>query len=440
MNKIRNFIALALILALVEISPARAGIKFDISHTFNKGVEIVSGAAEQAQQAFEESTTIQTMIKYGKGAIEAAKWMKEQQKLVKSTISDTTGAINSVKETATSTIAEAQKEASGLTGDVIDAAGGAAGGLTSAASAAAAKTQAAQQLLALKNEKSSLESEYNTAAAARKTEFEGQIKSYEDNNATYQKMMTEDPSQKEALETKIISNNEVVRFLREQFDKREAEEKAASDKKIAEVDAKIQDLRDQAAAESAGLAKDAFGAAKSLFGNNQSAAELNKTIANNFIPAKEAITSDAIKKVMDYRNKTAAKDVLEGYATVLQIRANRDVDNSKTEETADNVTAMEGSSAALVMDAQLKVNNMKGLLQYTKLLIIEMKMRSAMDLASLKVYQLRNPDKDVTQFNLDDYKFKKPSKLNKKNIMDLAKKGTSAVSEAKSGNLTDLVH
>ena len=92
---------------------------------------------------------------------------------------------------------------------------GVAGGAAGAVSAAASKTQSAQELLQLKNERSSLESEYEAAAAARKTEFEGQIKSYQDNNAAYQQMIAEDPSRKEELETKIISNNETIRFLQD---------------------------------------------------------------------------------------------------------------------------------------------------------------------------------------------------------------------------------
>lgn len=421
MNKYCD-IAFAVILAVAAgSSPATAGIKFDIAHTSNKAMETLSGWQEQGQKLFEESTTIQTMISYGKGVAETGKMIKEQKDMVTSTVKDTAGAVNSVKETATSTINEATGEVSGLTGEAANAAGGSVAGIAGEASAAASKTKSAQELLALKNERAALESEYETGAAARKTEFEGQIKSYQDNNAAYQKMITEDPSQKETLESKIISNNEVVRFLTEQFDKREAEEKAKSDAKIAEVDSRITAIRDKTAAESMGLASDAAGAFKSLFGNKQSAEELNKTIANNFIPIKEEVNSANIKKVMTYRSKTAAADVMKAYADALQIRVSRYDDSESADDLASKVPQMQGSSAAIAMDTQVKVKNMKVLLLYAQSMIAEMKMRSAMDLASLKVYQLRDPNKDVTQFNLDDYKYKKPSKVTKDNIMGLAR-------------------
>ena len=431
MNKLGHILPLALFFAVAG-GEASATIKFDVSHTANKAQETVSEWAKQAQTAFEESTTIQTMIAYGKGVAEMAKWVKEQKALVDQTISDTVGAVNSVKDTATSTVSDIQGEVTGTVGDVTGAAGesvaGVAGGAAGAVSAAASKTKSAQELLQLKNERSSLESEYEAAAAARKTEFEGQIKSYQDNNA-----------RKEELETKIISNNETIRFLQEQFDKREAEEKAKSDALIAEVDAKIQNLRDVAAADSMGLATEAAGAFKSLFGNKQSAAELNKTIANNFIPENEDITSASIKKVRKYRNKTAANDVLTAYATALQVRINRYEKNEDAQETADSATMMDGATAAIAMDTQLKVKNMETLLVYTQMLIADMKMRSAMDLAKLTVYKLRDPSKDVTQFNLDDYKYKKPSKINKENILNLAKEAGSAAKDLNSSGVTGLL-
>ena len=208
---------------------------------------------------------------------------------------------------------------------------------------------------------------------------------------------------------------------------------------IAEVDAKIQNLRDVAAADSMGLATEAAGAFKSLFGNKQSAAELNKTIANNFIPENEDITSASIKKVRKYRNKTAANDVLTAYATALQVRINRYEKNEDAQETADSATMMDGATAAIAMDTQLKVKNMETLLVYTQMLIADMKMRSAMDLAKLTGYKLRDPSKDVTQFNLDDYKYKKPSKINKENILNLAKEAGSAAKDLNSSGVTGLL-
>ena len=169
---------------------------------------------------------------------------------------------------------------------------------------------------------------------------------------------------------------------------------------------------------------------------------MNKMIANNFIPADEPLTAKTIKKVRNYRNQTAITDTLQSMATMMMIKAGRDKDNGKTEEIADKVPAMDGSSAAVALDTQIKVENMKAILVYTKLLLADLKMRTAMDLSKLNVYQLRNPNKDVTQFNLDDYKYKKPSKANKKTIVDLAKKvakeGSSVVNDVKSSGITGM--
>lgn len=418
--------------------PSQAGIKFDISHTANKAVETVSGWAEQAQKLIEESTTIQTMIAYGKGAIETAKWLKEQADMVKDTVNQTTGAINDVKNTATSAVGDVTSEVGGTVGDVTGAASGtigsAAGGALSTASSVAGNTQSAQQLLSLKNEKASLESEYNTGVETRKTEYEGQIKSYQDNNAVYQQQIAEDPSQKEALEDKIAANNEAIQKLQAEYEANEEKEKTAYQEQVANIDKQIQTVQSAAAEESLSLAKDGLNAAKSMFGDkSQSSAELNKTIANNFIPEKEQLTTENMKKVEDYRQKTKTADILRAYSIALQIRANRGENTEKADDTASDVSAMDGSSAAIALDTQLKVQNMKSLLDYTKLLVQEMKMKSASDLANIKAGKLNNPNKDVTQFNLDDYKYEKPSFFSKDNLTEMAGKAKEGLSTAQEG-------
>ena len=214
----------------------------------------------------------------------------------------------------------------------------------------------------------------------------------------------------------------------------EEKEKTAYQEQVANIDKQIQTVQSAAAEESLSLAKDGLNAAKSMFGDkSQSSAELNKTIANNFIPEKEQLTTENMKKVEDYRQKTKTADILRAYSIALQIRANRGENTEKADDTASDVSAMDGSSAAIALDTQLKVQNMKSLLDYTKLLVQEMKMKSASDLANIKAGKLNNPNKDVTQFNLDDYKYEKPSFFSKDNLTEMAGKAKEGLSTAQEG-------
>ena len=428
MNKFKYIIVLALLLG-GYVPSAQAQVKFDIPRLANKVTETVSGWQEEAQKAFEQSTTMQTLLSYGKGAMETAKKIKEG-------VEEAQAAANSIKDTATSTMADIQSEVNGLQGDVTGAAGGAIGGVSGGLSDAASKTQNAQKLVQLETQISSLQAEYNAAAEVRKNELEGKIKVYEENNAAYQEMIAEDPSQRETLEAKISANNEAIKSLQEDFDKKEAEEKAISDSQISAVQAQISTLKDEVAQESLSLAKDGLSSVKSLFGGGTEA-ELNETIANNFIPEKEDVTSASIKRVRSYRNKVAAEDALSVYAFALKVKATRDADNEKADQRADDVPSMDGSSGAIAMDTQLKVENMRALVLYVKTLIAEMKLRTAQDLASLTTYKLRDPSKDVTRFNLDDYKYKKPSKSSVNNLKNLASKAASAVKEVKNSDLVN---
>ncbi len=426
----------------VWVTPCQAGIKFDFTNTANKVQGTVTEWAGQAQKLIEESTTFQTMQALGKGAIEAKKQMDAQINMVKDTVNqatgtvtgavnNVTGAVSDIQNTATSTVGSVSGEISGTVGDVAGSASGAVGDV---AGGVAGNTQSAQQLLSLKNEKASLESEYNTAAEARKTEYEGKVKSYQDNNAVYQQQIAQDPSQKDALESQIAANNEAIQKLQADYEANEEKERASYQTRVANIDQQIATLQEAAAQESLSLAKDGLGAAKSLFGDkNQSAEALNKTIANNFVPEKAQLTSDNMKKVENYRQRTKAEDILYAYALAQKIRAERGSNIEKADETASSVPMMDGSSAAIVMDTQLKVQNMKVLLDYTKLLIQEMKIKSASDLANMKAGKLNNPNKAVTQFNLDDYEYEKPSFFSKDNLTDMADKAKSGLSTAKEG-------
>lgn len=427
MIKLMKSAALALLVVLLQTMPVSAGIKFDFTATAGKVTETVSGWTESAKKYIEESETIQTLIKYGKGAAETAKQLKELKEDATGALSDVTGAVNSVKNTAAGAIGEVTGEINGVSDMAAGAVGSATAGVGGALATATSKTQNAQKLLALKNQKTQLESEYEAEKAARKAEFDGQIKSYNDNNESYRQMIAQDPDKKDDLETKIISNNEAVRFLTEQFNKRETDYERAYQKEVLAIDQQLDQVRNQAASEGLEMAKAGSAAFGKLFGGSGSAQELNQTIANNFIPAGHAVDNESVNKVKAYRQLVYGQDTIKAYASAILVKSNRYQSNDKADTVKGKVMVMEGTSAAISMDTELKIEQMKALLLYTKALIADMKMRSASDLSLMSVYQLRNPDKDVTQFNLDDYKYKKKKK-SLKELAGSAKKAAGKIS------------
>ena len=58
---------------------------------------------------------------------------------------------------------------------------------------------------------------------------------------------------------------------------------------------------------------------------------------------------------------------------------------------------MDGASSSLGMDIQLKVENIKSLLEYTRMMVNDMKKITAVELSSLSNnWKLNRYDKDVT--------------------------------------------
>ena len=92
---------------------------------------------------------------------------------------------------------------------------------------------------------------------------------------------------------------------------------------------------------------------------------------------------------------------------------------------------MDGASSSLGMDIQLKVENIKSLLEYTRMMVNDMKKITAVELSSLSNnWKLNRYDKDVTEFNLDDYIYEKESVKDKaldilKSVKENGVKGTA---------------
>ena len=91
---------------------------------------------------------------------------------------------------------------------------------------------------------------------------------------------------------------------------------------------------------------------------------------------------------------------------------------------------MDGASSSLGMDIQLKVENIKSLLEYTRMMVNDLKMVTAHELNDLNSWKLNRYDKDVTEFNLDDYIYEKESVKDKaldilKSVKENGVKGTA---------------
>ncbi|MGN0914426.1 MAG: hypothetical protein ACI4OW_05990 [Alphaproteobacteria bacterium] len=410
--------------------PVSAMPKFDVSATSGKITETVSEWGGKAKKMMDENATLQTLITYGKAAKEAAANLQEMKNDAMQAVGDVTSAANQIKEDAMS-----------AAGDVTGEVNGVAGMATSAVGNVTSKTQSAQEILKLQNEKKELEDTIEQEIFAQVTEITGKINALQQNNAALRQKIQEEPDKKSEYEASIVANESKIKELNQESQQISTNVKSQYSSQLSALDEQISAAKSKASEAALGILSENADKLKGLFGGDAAAKELNKTVDNNFIPADTPITDESRKKVMDYRKKIQALDTIKAVNTALFIKKDLDASNEQGDKTKEKADTSESFSTKPAMGIQLKIDEIKALLKYTKLLMADMKMKTATDLAGMsEVMKLRNPDKDITSFNLDDYKYKK-SDCNKKegeekkSLLDKAKdkykQGKNVMSEVK---------
>lgn len=392
---------IALICIFMSVSSASATLKIDISKNVGKVTTTVSGWLETAKKQMEQSATLQTMIAMGKGAVETAKKLKEVQ-----------GAIN----TAASDVQSLAEESAGVVGDAVSGAQDAVG---SAMGDTLSKTEDAQELLELNAQKMALEAQRDDEIAAAQAELNGKISLAEENIAKLQNMISWEPNNKLDYESQIAYYEGEINNYKKELDSVSDTITSKYQSQIAAVESKILALREEA------LAKAGDAAAKKLSsflnnGDEEVSAAMNEMIKNNFLAENDDLTVENITPRKIYRKVNALNDTVAAFNNTWRVKKTRYDNNETASEVQENVPQMEGSSASLGMDIQLKVENINAVLEYTRMMVNDLKMRTANELNNLSNnWKLTRYDKDVTEFNLDDYIFDGKSKAEK--LLDLAK-------------------
>lgn len=403
MKRLYYYISAISVLVLGISGSVSAMIKFDVSATSGKVTETVSEWGGKAKKMMDENATLQTLITYGKAAKEAAANLQEMKNDAMQAVGDVTSAANQMKEDVNSTVGDVGGEVNGVAGTAT----GAVGNVTS-------KTQSAQEILKLQNEKKELEDTIEQEIFAQVTEITGKINALQQNNAALRQKIQEEPDKKSEYEASIVANESKIKELNEESQQISTNVKSQYSSQLSALDEQISAAKSKASEEAMGALSDNADKLKGLLGGDAAAEELNQTVDNNFIPADTPITVESRKKVMDYRKKVQALDTIKAVNAALFIKKDLDASNEQGDKTKEKADTSEGFSTKPAMGIQLKIDEIKALLKYTKLLMADMKMKTATDLAGMsEVMKLRNPDKDITSFNLDDYKYSK-SDCNKK--------------------------
>lgn len=176
--------------------------------------------------------------------------------------------------------------------------------------------------------------------------------------------------------------------------------------RIADIHNQIRTLRELRAQLQAQLAEQtAKYLIKSLTGidlDNPSNA-LYQAMELNYLNKDIPESAEAIDEIRRNRFIERRDAILSSYsdAVMLKLRIGDDMDI--IEHFANNTDSMDTVSGVVGADTDIKIKTIEALMQYAELLVAELRLETATELALLNTYKVKNPDKDITNFNLDDY-------------------------------------
>ncbi len=370
--------------------------KIDAGASASKAVGTVSNFLEAAKKKMDESVALQTVIIYGKGAVETAKQVQEVKQKAEERIDDfKEDPLSAGLDLADETVSNIDNEKLNTLTEKIST-----------------KTSNAQELLDLNRQKEKLEQELSEKLAAEQTAADGKIKVLEQNNANLAKQIENDAANKDKYQQQIDDNNKKIAELQAKSALTQQTLSSEGQVDINKLAGSISNLEAKAQAAVQAQKDKVAAALQQKIDSFDSQGSLEETTEKNFLSENEAETSTSILEQKAYRTYVAGQDTLDTFAQAVIVQSGLNDDKILTQKIADRAGAVDGSVAAINIDAQVKSQNAQALGKLIEMMIADLKLKTSSELASSEYYTIQNDD-DIATFTLDKYKMEDKSSSSK---------------------------
>ncbi len=377
---------------------AEAFLKFDAGASASKAVTTVNNFLESAKKKMDESVAIQTVITYGKGGVEAAKQIKEVKDKAEEKVNDfKEDPLSAGLDLADEGLQEFGGEKYNEISEKIEE-----------------KSSKVQEVTDLKRQKEKLEKELSEKLAAEQTAIEGKISVLEKNNQNLQKQIEENPSQADEYRKQIEENNASLAKYKAQLSLASQEINAESLKQIGDLDSQMKKLNGELQAYAEKQKAKVTEELENKLMSFDSEGSLEETTSKNFISEDDVESAQAIIRQKAYRNYVSGHDTLNAFSRAVLTQTELNDDNIETGKIADRAGAVDGSVAAINMETQVKVQNVKAVAKLVEMMILDLKTRTSSEMAETEIYSITKDD-DIASFNFDKYISKADAEKEKEN-------------------------
>ena len=174
---------------------------------------------------------------------------------------------------------------------------------------------------------------------------------------------------------------------------------------IAELDNKIKTLKQQQRDLTAELAQYVQ---DSLPETADSAAYLEAAADSVFIPADASEDVEAMDKIRRARQLERRNQAISAFETLAILRQELEPLAEEAAEMKAAASAADSASGNIGLNTAIKTSVIKSFFNYAKQQATVLKRETAREYAASVAYKRAEPDRDISTFNLDDYKFELP--------------------------------
>ena len=378
MKKILCIALLAGIFTLSAAAPAEAWIIAKLSNIAQDATTAISKYGKQVQNELGKVGDWGVVKTLGKGFKEARDWTKENVSKLKDFAEQAKEQADAIKgavdEVKNSNLAKIKT----ITDDIN-----------------AIKNRAETIKSEIEEISDSVQSTYDVAMA----EADGKVNTLTDNMSRLEKMMAEDPEQKETYQQQY----DEMKAEKEDYERQKKELVKTAKSAISSATAvKNQELK--------GLTKDIdklmqdLAIISGMTGDEQSAEEALANTANlYFLQFDEELDPQRQDIIRRNRLMERRRSIIAAYSESLKFIPDIVTKDNEGEDQGYAASTFDTVSGAWGADADLKIKNMLALRDYARLLTYDLKMQTANQMSVLTFYKLKKPQKNISEFNLDDY-------------------------------------
>lgn len=388
MKKEIKTLVLSLGISLMFATPASAWLLMKPANMAEDATTTTTKIGKNAQNMSDQAGNMTIIQKIGKGFNESKAWIEKNVEKIKDFSEEVQGDIEKYKKIYTDSKEAVEKSVGGYA--------------KIAADIKAIEKQKQEIELKIKEDEAS----FNAQVNAQKTSISGQIDSCTQNMSNLKKLMDENSTDKDAYEAEYQEWNAKQKALQSELDSISQDAQQEWDRISSSYKAELSDLQSQLSQLKSDLS------AVSGFSSEETSSEdaLLRTTNLYFLQYDEELNPQRQDKIRYNRLTERRNSIVTAAEEALSQIPEIEAKSNEAEDIGYNASTFDTTGGAWGAAARLQIENLKALSTYAHLLIEDLKRQTAVAMSGVTFYKLQKEQKNITEFNMDDYVYKKGDK------------------------------